>query len=133
MTYSLDTNICIYFLKGKYPALLTKMLSLSPNDVKIPAIVKAELLHGAEKSQKADENKSKIISFLLPFEIIPFDDAASLHYAKIKAALETTGKIIGPNDLIIAATTLAKNATLITNNTKEFSRIKTLRLENWTL
>ena len=131
MIYYLDTNICIYFLVGKYPKLLTKMMSFSPNDIKIPAIVKAELLHGAEKSLKRDENLIKISSFLIPFEIIPFDDASASHYAKIKASLEKTGKLIGPNDLIIASTALAQKAVLVTNNTDEFSRVEGLQLENW--
>ena len=133
MNYYLDTNICIYFLKGKYPSILTKMLSLNPDDIKIPAIVKAELLHGAEKSIKRDENKNKIASFLLPFEIVPFDDESAVYYAKIKAALEQTGMLIGPNDLLIAATSLAKNTILVTNNVKEFSRVAGLSLENWIL
>ena len=132
MIYYLDTNICIYFLVGKYPQLLTKMMSFSPNDIKIPAIVKAELLHGAEKSLKRDENLIKISSFLLPFEIIPFDDASANCYGKIKASLEKTGMLIGPNDLIIAATALANNAILVTNNTNEFCRVDGLRLEDWT-
>jgi len=118
---------------GKYPALLTKMLSFNPNDIKIPAIVKAELLHGAEKSLKRDENKNKLLSFLLPFEIVPFDDAAAVHYGRVKATLEQSGMLIGPNDLVISATVLAQNATLVTNNTKEFRRVEELRLENWVL
>ena len=133
MIYYLDTNICIYFLLGKYPKLLAKMLSLSPNDIKIPSIVKAELLHGAEKSIKRDENLAKITSFLLPFEIIPFDDESAGYYGRIKASLERAGMLIGPNDLIIAAVALAKNAILVTKNTNEFSRVKGLQLEDWTI
>lgn len=132
MIYYLDTNICIYFLVGKYPQLLAKMMSFSPNDIKIPAIVKAELLHGAEKSLKRDENLLKISSFLLPFEIMPFDSAGAGYYGKIKASLEKNGMLIGPNDLIIAATALAGNAILVTNNTAEFNRVEGLQLEDWT-
>ena len=131
MTYFLDTNICIYFLMGKYPNLLAKIMSYSPNDIKIPAIVKAELFHGAEKSIQRDDNINKISAFLLPFEIVPFDEASAEYYGKIKAALEINGKLIGPNDLLIAATALAKDAILVTNNMSEFSRIDGLRLENW--
>ena len=131
MTYYLDTNICIYFLTGKYPMLLTKMMSHSPNDIKIPAIVKGELLHRAEKSLKRNENINKISAFLLPFEVVPYDSAGADCYGKIKTMLEKNGMLIGPNDLLIAATVLAQNAILITNNTKEFNRIEGLRLENW--
>ena len=131
MNYFLDTNTCIYFLKGTYPALLTKMLSLRPADIKIPAIVKAELVYGAEKSLKRDENLDKIMAFLLPFEIVPFGDSSVLHYGKIRLLLEKSGTPAGPNDLFIAATVLAVNGILVTNNRKEFSRIPGLRLENW--
>jgi len=62
MKYFLDTNICIYFLMGKYPVLIRKMMSFNPNDIKIPAIVKAELYHGAEKSLKRDENMDKNVN-----------------------------------------------------------------------
>ena len=131
MIYCLDTYICIYYLKGKYPILLQKMLSINPNDIKIPSIVKAELLHVAEKSMKREENHEKITAFLLPFEIVPFGDTAAVYSAKIRATLEQTGMPIGPNDLLIAATALAINATLVTNNIKEFSRVDGLRSENW--
>jgi tRNA(fMet)-specific endonuclease VapC len=133
MIYSLDTNICIYFLTGKYPTLLTKILTYHPDDIKIPAIVKAELYFGAENSKKRDENMNSIESFLLPFEIVPFDSAAAAQYGTIRAALEKAGKPIGPNDLLIAATSLVIGAVLVTNNTAEFSRVGGLALENWIL
>ena len=131
MKYFLDTNICIYFLMGKYPVLIRKMMSFNPNDIKIPAIVKAELYHGAEKSLKRDENMDKINAFLLPFDIVSFDDEATNYYGKTKAALEKIGMLIGPNDLLIVATVLAKNAILVTNNINEFKRVKGLCVENW--
>ena len=131
MTYFLDTNICIYYLTGRYPGVFAKLMQCAPNDIKIPAIVKAELLHGAEKSLLRDENLSRIAAFLLPFEIVPFDDEAATRYGKIKTALEKLGMLIGPNDLLIAASVLAHNATLVTNNIAEFSRIDGIRLENW--
>jgi len=133
MTYCLDTNICIYILNGKYPVLFERMISHSPDEILIPSIVMAELLHGAEKSIKRDDNVNKISAFLLPFEIVPFDAAGANHYAKIKSILERTGTVIGPNDHLIAATALARNAILVTNNIYEFSRIDDLKLENWTL
>ena len=131
MSYFLDTNMCIYFLKGTYPVLLPKILSLHPSEIIIPAVVKAELIYGAEKSLKRDENIRKITAFLLPFEIAPFGDSATFHYGKIRTSLEKSGMLIGPNDLFIAATVLAENGILVTNNIKEFSRIPGLRLENW--
>ena len=130
--YYLDTNTCIYFLKGIYPELLIRLKSHAPNDIKISAIVKAELLLGVEKSVKRDENMAKIEAFLLPFEIVQFGDEDSSHYASIRASLEAKGTPIGPNDLFIAATVKKNNGILITNNIREFSRVEGLRLENWT-
>jgi len=131
MTYFLDTNICIYYLRGIYPAIASKLLTVKPMDVKIPSIVKAELLYGAEKSVKRDENIRKIQAFLMPMEIVPFGNSAAIEYGRIRAALEKASMVIGPNDLIIAATVLAENGILVTNNVKEFSRIPELHFENW--
>jgi tRNA(fMet)-specific endonuclease VapC len=125
------TNICIYFLKGMYTPLKEKLFNLNPNKIKIASIVKAELLYGAEKSQQRKENIEKIEQFLFPFEIISFDDKSSQYYAIIRSELEKKGTIIGPNDMIIAATVLANDGIIITNNEKEFKRLKNLKMENW--
>lgn len=93
MKFYLDTNICIYFLKVQYPKLLDMIMSHSPDDIKIPSMVKAELLYGVEKSQKKEENLEKVLKFLLPFEIIPFDDKAACGYSVIRADMERTGML----------------------------------------
>lgn len=131
MKYFLDTNICIYYLKGMYPGIVKNLLSKNPEDIKISAIVKAELLYGAEKSQTREKTKEKIYEFLLPFEIVGFNDEATEIYGKTREYLEKKGLIIGPNDLILASTVIGYNGTLITNNVKEFKRIKELKIENW--
>ena len=132
MKYYLDTNICIYFLKAQKINLKHKILSENPNNIKIPSIVKAELLYGAEKSQRREDNIDKVVQFLFPLEIIGFNDHESIEYSKIRADLEIRGKIIGPNDLIIAAIVKANDGILITNNTKEFERVRDLKIEDWT-
>jgi len=71
--------------------------------------------------------------FLEPFEVISFDDGSSVVYAKIRAALEKKGKVIGPNDLIIAATVISHKGILITHNIKEFSKISGLQIEDWVI
>lgn len=131
MIYYLDSNICVYFLKGLYPSIMKKIQNTNPNNIKIPSIVKAELLYGAEKSQHKAKNLANINRFLEPFEIISFDDDCSFVYSKIRSVMELKGSIIGPNDYIIAATVLARNGILVTNNTKEFERVKSLKIENW--
>ncbi|MCW3489791.1 type II toxin-antitoxin system tRNA(fMet)-specific endonuclease VapC [Dethiobacter alkaliphilus] len=131
MKYYLDTNTCIYFLKGLYPVLLNRIMSQNPDDIKIASMVKAELLYGAHRSQRSKENIEKVEQFLLPFEIVPFGNNAAEQYSKIRSALERAGTPIGPNDLIISATALANNGVLVTNNEKEFNRISDLIIENW--
>jgi tRNA(fMet)-specific endonuclease VapC len=129
--YFLDTNTCIYYLNGKFPTIALRILSTSASLIKIPSMVKAELLLGAEKSVRKEKTTQAVYSFLEPFEIISFDEIASEYYASIRANLEIQGQTIGPNDLIIASTVLSPKGILITNNMKEFSRVNGLKLENW--
>jgi tRNA(fMet)-specific endonuclease VapC len=129
--YYLDTNTCIYFLNGKYESICKKLLSISPKEVAIPSIVKAELILGAFKSKKKEANIEKVEMFLDPFPIIPFEDHMTYVYAEIRSDIEKKGIVIGPNDLFIAAIVKHKNGILVTNNTNEFKRIKGLLLENW--
>jgi len=132
MTYFFDTNICIYFLKGVFPELQKKVLSTQPDKIKIPSMVAAELIYGARKSEKAAETTEKVKRFLKPLQIIPFDEEAAFFYGNIRASLEKAGNTIGFNDTIIAATVLAHNGILVTNNSGEFSRVSGLNIENWT-
>ena len=127
----LDTNTCIYFLNGTHSSVRDRLLSTPPVDISIPAIVKAELLVGASKSNQRDVVLEKVNRFLEPFDIVPFGDGTTLIYASIRATLESQGNIIGPNDLLIAATVLHHNGILVTNNVREFSRVPGLQIENW--
>lgn len=131
MNYFLDTNICIYFLKGIYPNIKLEIEQTPPDNIKIASIVKAELLFGAENSIHKKKNLELINKFLLPFEIVPFDDRATNVYSKIHFELNKIGKPIGPNDLILAATTLANKGTLVSSNAKEFLHVKNLKVINW--
>lgn len=127
----LDTNICIYALKGIYPSIARNMRQHSSDSIFIPSIVKAELLYGARKSRNPEETLEKVSDFIFPFEIVPFDDEATTVYADIRTELEKAGQPIGPNDLIIAATVLSRHGTLITHNAGEFGRIGALDLDDW--
>ena len=129
--YFLDTNTCIYFLNGSSEKIKSKILTTAPNDIKIPAIVKAELLLGAYKSKKRNSNLEKVEAFLVPFEIIPLQDQMSYVYADIRYKTETAGKSVGLNDLFIAAVVKFYEGILITNNIKEFSYIKGLKTNDW--
>ena len=116
-TYYLDTNICIFHMRKPFGVLAGRINAVDPDHIKIPAIVKAELLVGAEKSNRHDETLIETLSFCEPFEIVPFDDSMTETYSRIKAHLELTGQKIGFNDTLIAATVLARNGILVTNNT----------------
>jgi len=132
MKYFLDTNICIYALKNKFPRIKEMLKTFSPADIAIPSMVKAELYYGALKSEKKSKVISALEKFLSPFEIIPFGDKEIMTYARIRSNLEKSGNIIGPNDLIIAAITLSHGATLVTHNKNEFERVEDLVIEDWT-
>lgn len=130
--YYLDTNTCIYFLNGRYPVLKEKLMSTPPGQIFIPSFVKAELLFGAAKSNKRKINLEKIDNFLFPFEIKSFNDQTSYVYAEIRFVLEKKGTLIGPNDLLIASIVKFNEGILVTKNVKEFSRVKNLKIEDWT-
>jgi tRNA(fMet)-specific endonuclease VapC len=93
--------------------------------------VRAELLFGARKSTNPGKARRKVSQFLLPYDVAPFDEPAAGLYADIRADLEGRGQPIGPNDLIIAATVLSREGTLITHNVSEFGRVKGLDIEDW--
>ena len=127
----LDTNTCIYFLNNTSENLIARFKDFSPSEVKLSAITVAELYYGVEKSAAKKKNRRNVEHFVATFEIVPFDEKSCSIYARIRASLEKSGTPIGSMDLLIAAISLANNFILVTNNTKEFKRIKKLKLENW--
>lgn len=131
MNYFLDTNICVYYLKGMYGSIAENLLRRHPGEIRIPSMVKAELLYGAYRSQRSSENIELLEEFLFPFRIVGFSDNECIEYARIRAELEAKGTIVGPNDLIIASTVVAHDGVLVTNNEKEFNRVRGLTVENW--
>jgi len=131
MKVLLDTNICIYMIKNNPPEVRTHFERFSPGEVGISSITVAELRYGVEKSAAREKNASALEAFLLPLEILSFDLHDALAYGNIRADLERQGIPIGSMDMLIAAQSVARDLTLITNNMKEFQRIPSLRCENW--
>ncbi len=131
MKYLLDTNICIYLMKKKPVSVIQRFRTIPPMEVGISTITIAELEFGVEKSQKAKENREALQRFLLPLIIIPFELADTKSYGQIRQHLQSLGKPIGAMDLQIAAQARQREITLVTNNTREFSHIPKLQLENW--
>lgn len=131
MQYLLDTNICIYLIKQKPPNVLARFQALALSDVGISSITVAELEYGVFKSQQQEKNRSALMQFLIPLEVVEFDQAAAALYRAIRSNLESRGLVIGAMDMLIAAHALSLGVTLVSNNIREFSRIANLSLENW--
>jgi len=127
----LDTDICIYAINRKRPEILSRVRDYRIGEVGISSITYAELRFGVENSARVEENLDRLERFLLPLEIVPFDAEAGRHYGRIRSELKRLGCPIGSNDLLIAAHALALDATLVSNNVREFSRIAGLRVEQW--
>lgn len=136
MTWLLDTNTCIYLPTGKHPDyqrnILARLDSLPRNErPAISSVVLSELQYGVRKSRCRKTNQTLLDEFLLDFDLIDFGTGAAIFYGDLRADLEKRGKPIGPMDMMIAAHALSLGATLVTHNTKEFSRVKGLRLADW--
>lgn len=131
MKYLLDTNICIYIIKKNSQSVLDKFQSLTLGEIGISAITVAELEYGVYKSQKQQQNREALATFLIPLQIISYDIQATQVYAQLRGELEKKGTVIGAMDMLIASQAISLQVTLVTNNLKEFSRIPNLLLENW--
>jgi tRNA(fMet)-specific endonuclease VapC len=113
------------------PEVIQKCREIGIGNIHISTITISELQYGACKSKQIKKNIKRLEEFLGPFEIISYDENASICYGEIRSFLEKQGKVIGPLDMLIAAHALSEDLTLITNNEKEFKRIKSLKVENW--
>ena len=131
MKYLLDTNICIALIRQRPAGLLQRLATLEPGEVGLSSITQAELIYGAAKSSQTEQNLAALEQFLLPLELVNFDESAATAYGQIRAGLEREGKVIGSIDMLIAAHALSLNTILVTNNTKEFGRVSGLLLEDW--
>ena len=131
MKFLLDTNICIYLIKKKPPEVLQRFNTVEVGEIGVSSITVAELEFGVQKSQFPEKNHQALTQFLLPLLVLDFDKSAAVIYGNIRAGLEKQGKPIGSLDTLIAAHALSLDATLITNNLKEFERVPNLKLENW--
>jgi len=131
VTYLLDTNVCIPLINRSEPTLRQRLLSHTPDEVVLCSVVKAELLFGARGSKRVAENLDRVERFCSAFESLPFDVEAAAHYGSLRAHLTREGRLIGANDLLIAATALARGVTLVTRNREEFARVPSLTIEAW--
>jgi tRNA(fMet)-specific endonuclease VapC len=131
--YLLDTNICIYVRRQKPEAVFRHFRTLSPGEAAISVITYGELLYGANKSVHRQASLKTLSEFVRLVPALPLPEKAGEVYGFIRADLEARGEMISANDLWIAAHALASSLTLVTNNEKEFRRVRGLKVENWTV
>jgi tRNA(fMet)-specific endonuclease VapC len=131
LRFMLDTDTCSYVMKRSSERLLSRLRTVPVDEVCISVITKAELQYGVELSPRREQDGEALAGFLRHVEVLDFHEDAATHYAAIRAELKRRGKLIGANDLLIAAHARSLHLTLVTNNTREFGRVEGLALENW--
>jgi tRNA(fMet)-specific endonuclease VapC len=131
MPYLLDTNVCIEILRGRNPVLKSRLASYNLADLVLCSVVWAELQCGAWLAQNPTQELAKLQDAFGDWPRLTFDDAAAEAYGEIRAQLQRQGRLIGGNDLMIAAIAYASGLTVVTHNTNEFSRVPNLTIEDW--
>ncbi|MEM6255440.1 MAG: type II toxin-antitoxin system VapC family toxin [Cyanobacteria bacterium P01_D01_bin.156] len=128
--YVLDTNTVIYFFK-EMGQVKAKIRTIDPKEIALPTVVLYELYVGLEKSKNSQSRRKALQILSSKSTIIPFDQKAAKAAGQVRARLESMGQPIGPIDTLIAGMAIAQDATLITHNVKEFSRVEGLLVEDW--
>jgi len=133
MLYLLDTDTCSYIMKRTHPQLLSKLRGVDPEHLAVSVVTEAELLYGVRLSPLQKRAQTAFDEFIKHVRVLNWDRGAAEHYADIRAYLKKKGEMIGANDLMIAAHGRSLEATVITNNQREFRRVQKLRVENWSI
>lgn len=129
--YLLDTNICIYIRQKRPPEVLRRFKKLAVGDAAISVITYGELLYGAERSAARATSLERLHALVTLMPVLPMPASGAEAYGAIRAELERTGRMIGNNDLWIAAHARAADLVLVTNDEREFQRVPGLVVENW--
>jgi len=130
MKYMLDTNMCIFLMKGNAD-VLSQFMQNKDSGVTLSSITVAELYYGVFNSTNIEKNNTNLANFFIGLKILDFDSGASMEYGQICANLRKKGTPISQMDMLIAAHAKSRNLTLVTNNTREFERVEDLQLEDW--
>ena len=130
--YMLDTDICIYLAKNRYPQVTARFERLKLEQPVMSAITYGELQYGANKSTERSRALSQLAELIQDIPVESISSSAAQAYGEIRATLEKQGQVIGNNDIWIAAHAMALDVTLATNNDREFLRVIGLSVENWT-
>jgi tRNA(fMet)-specific endonuclease VapC len=129
--YLLDTNICIYIRQKRPEEVLRRFRKLRPGEAGLSVITYGELLYGAAKSKQRDLALERLHELIALMPALALPEEAAEAYGTIRAELESKGEMIGNNDLWIAAHAMAVGLTLVTNNEREFRRVRGLKMQNW--
>lgn len=129
--YLLDTNICIYAMKNRYPFLTERLLTIHPDQIFVSSVTVGELEYGAAKSRWGEQTRLRMRIFVSAFTVLPFSQSDAVVFGRIRAELAAMGTPIGPYDMVIAAQGVNRGLTVVTHNTAEFSLIPSLLLEDW--
>lgn len=130
LKYMIDTNIAIYTLKNR-PARVRAAFKKHSGEICISSVSMGELIYGAEKSARVEQNLSIIEGLGARLKIESFDMKAAMHFGQLRVELAKSGNLIGPYDMMIAGHARALGLILVTNNRREFDRVSGLRVENW--
>ena len=131
MRYLLDTDIFIFIRQQKPPDVADRFEKLSPGEAAISVITYGELFYGAAKSVRRSDAMGRLSAIVELVPVLPLPEGAAEAYGEIRAELESKGEIIGNNDLWIAAHALESGLILVTNNEREFRRVRGLKVQNW--
>lgn len=132
--YMLDTDTCIVLMRGESPALAARVQAVPLQQQVMSVVTFAELSYGVQASTatRRKQNQAVLDSLVLHLAVLDWPQLAAQHYAEIRHDLKRRGAQLGAADLMIAAHARAIGATVVTNNTKDFGRVKHLQVENWT-
>lgn len=130
MKYLLDTNVCIRAMRGD-PQVTARLRQAVPDDCGVSMVSVFELFAGVERCREPESEAIKVMDFLRPLHLLPFDWDSALKTATIRWELEKTGRKIGPYDLQLAGQALALDLTLVSHNLREFRRVGGLKIEDW--
>jgi tRNA(fMet)-specific endonuclease VapC len=131
--YMLDTDTCIFLMRGEHPALVAHAQSIPLQQQVMSAVTFAELAYGVQASAgaKRKQNQAVLDSLALHLAVLDWPQEAAQHYSEIRFDLKKRGAQLGAADLMIAAHARVLGATVVTNNVKDFGRVKGLKVENW--
>lgn len=129
--YYLDTNVIIDVIRQKYPQLEARFKKYPSSSIAVPSVVVAELEFGAKHSDNYEKRRKQYLEIIAPYRIVAFAENEAIAYGKIREQLTNDGTPIGSNDMLIASTALANNATLVTHNIGEFARVEGLSVVDW--